>query len=136
MTRKMAELIPCAENKFPDIPDLKFYRSQTDLFYFDATHFLSCNSPDSTLNIENFLHSFAYLIAAIRDACGIDNDDLCLTGAAGEQFLEESLAIPFLAYVDRRFGPYLVERMEELIRFGFSVNDTMAKYFYNTRFDQ
>lgn len=131
----MAELSPCAENKFPDIPDLKFYRSQSDLFYFDATHFLRCASPDGTLNVENFLNAFAYLIAAIRDSCGIDNADLCIQDAAGEKYLEESLAVPFLAYVDRRFGPYLIERIEELLRFGFSVNDTMAKYFYTTRFD-
>lgn len=136
MTIKMAELTPCAENKFPDISDLKFYRSQSDLFYFDATHFLKCASPDHTLNVADFLHAFAYLIAAIRDSCGIDNSDLCIQGSSGEQYLEESLVIPFLAYADRGFGPYLIERMEELLRFGFSVNDTMAKYFYTTRFEQ
>lgn len=128
------KLFPCAENKFPDIADLKFYRTDADLYYFDATRFLKKSPFREKLSIENFREVFSYLIGTLTEASGIDEADLYIRDDLGSEFLEESLALLFLAYVDRSFGPYMIERMEELIRFGFSINDNMAQFFYKTRF--
>ena len=128
------KLFPCTEDKFPDIPDLKFYRTNADLYYFDASHFIQKAPLHEKLSVENFRKVFSYLIGTLTEASGIDEADLYIRDDSGSEFLEESLAIPFLAYVDRSFGPYMIERMEELIRFGFSINDNMAQFFYQTRF--
>lgn len=130
-----AKLFPCEEDKFPDIPDLKFYRTDTDLYYFDATHFMKKAPLQENLSVENFRKVFSYLIGAVIEASGIDDADLYIRDDKGTEFIEESLAMLFLSYVDRWFGPYLIERMEELIRFGFSINDNMAQFFYKTRFE-
>lgn len=129
-----AKLFPCAENKFPDIADLKFYRTDADLYYFDATHFIKKAPFNENLSVENFREVFSYLIGTLTEASGIDEADLYIRDDSGSELLEESLAMLFLAYVDRSFGPYMIERMEELIRFGFSINDNMAQFFYKTRF--
>lgn len=129
-----AKLFPCTEDKFPDIPDLKFYRTDADIYYFDATHFIQKAPLHEKLSVENFRKVFSYLISALTEASGIDEADLYIRDDSGKEFLEESLAMLFLSYVDRWFGPYLIERMEELIRFGFSINDNMAQFFYKTRF--
>lgn len=135
-TMQTVKFYPCTEDKFSDIPDLKFYRTDADLYYFDATGFIKKAPHPENLGVESFLKVFSYLIDAIRETNGIDAGDLYIRDDSGMELLEESLAIPFLAYVDRRFGPYLIERMEELIRFGFSINDNMAQFFYQTRFAQ
>lgn len=128
------KLSPCAESKFPDIADLKFYRTEADLYYFDATHLVGKAPFNEKLSIGNFREVFSYLIDALTEASGITAADLYIRDDSGTEFLEESLAMLFLSYVDRSFGPYMIERMEELIRFGFSINDNMAQFFYHTRF--
>lgn len=128
------KLFPCAEIKFPDIPDMKFYRTEADLYYFDATHFVKKAPRPEKLSIGNFQEVFSYLIDALTEASGIAATDLYIRDESGTEFLEESLALLFVAYVDRSFGPYMIERMEELIRFGFSINDNMAHFFYQSRF--
>lgn len=133
---KTTKMNPCSDDKFIDIPNLKFYRTDADLFYFDATNLLKDCPPQEGLGIEAFFKAFSYLIDAIKERNDLGEDDLHVSDDTGKEYLEECLVIPFLAYVDRRFGPYMVERMEELMRFGFSINDNMAQFFYKTRFDQ
>lgn len=114
---------------------MKFYRTDADLYYFDATHFMKKVPLQENLSVENFRKVFSYLIGAVIEVSGIDDADLYIRDDAGTEFLEESLALLFLSYVDRGFAPYLIERMEELIRFGFSINDNMVQFFYKTRFE-
>lgn len=133
---KTEKLYPCAEDKFPDIPNLKFYRTDRDLFYFDATGFIKQAPNQDKLSIAHFFKAFGYLIDSIILTSGIDRGDLYMKADSDIEYLEECLVIPFLAYVDRGFGPYLIERMEEVLRFGLSINDNMAQFFYKTRFEQ
>lgn len=133
---KTAKLSPCREVKFPDIPDLKFFKTEADLYYFDATGYLKNSKPEDGKNIEHFFTAFAFQIGAIQESNGIGEAALRIHDDAGNEYLEECLALPFMEYVNRWFGPYLIDRMEELIRFGFSVNDNMARFFYEARFEK
>lgn len=133
---KMVKLCPCPVTKFPDIGDLKFFRSDVDLYYFNAGALLQKSEMKIGSGIVDFLDAFGYLIDAIRERNGLDERDLHVHDASGEEYLEECLVMPFLMYVDRGFGPYLFERMEEMMCYGFTVNDTMVKFFYDSRFDQ
>lgn len=132
---KKVKLHPSPDMKFPDIADLKFFRSDADLFYFNAGDFLKESQPNTGLSISGFFQSFQYLIDALRERNGLDSEDLIVSDLDGKEYLEECLALPFLAYSNRIFGVFLIERMEDLLRFGFTINDTMAEYFYQTRFD-
>lgn len=132
---KTVKLTPCNESKFPDIPDLKFYRTEDELYYFDAENYLGRSDPPSGRSIEEFLATFDFQISAIADGNGIPPEDVLVANDSGDKFLEECLFVPFLTYVDPGLGPYLVLRLEELLRFGFTINDNMAQYFYKTRFE-
>lgn len=133
---KKLKLHPSSETKFPDISDLKFFRSEADLYYFNAGDFLQKSEPGVRPCIADFFRSFHFLIEALRNRNGLEEGDLYVSDPSGKEYLEECLVLPFLAYVDMSFGVYMIERTEDLLRFGFSINDTMAKYFYQTRLDQ
>lgn len=131
---KTLRLTPCRENKFPDIPDLRFYRTEGDLFYFDATHCLSKGRTGIGYSIEEFLTRFDHLIDSLCMSNGIAKEELAVQDDSGRLFLEESLAIPFMVYIDPWFGPYIIERMEELVRYGFTISDHFCRFFSQTRF--
>lgn len=132
---KTVRLSPCKNGKFPDIPDLRFYQTEDDLFYFNATHCLGKADPGTEHSISDFLAKFDYLIGTLCQSNKITGEELLVQDAAGAVYLEECLAIPFMAYIDPWFGPYIVERMEELIRFGFTINDNFCRFFHKTRFE-
>lgn len=133
---KKVKLHPADESKLPDIPELKFFCADVDLYYFNAGEFLKKSKSRPGTSIPDFLNSFQFLIQALRETNNLEEADLYVSDITGNEYLEECLTLPFLAYVERSFGPYLFERMEELLRYGFSVNDPMIKFLYQTRFDQ
>lgn len=128
-------LSPCGEGKFPTIPDLKFFRTDNDLFYFDAAGYLKNIQNQQPLNIDDFFSTFDFLTELIVEAHGIDREDLCVVDENGIVYLEECLAIPFLIYTERWFWAYLVARMEDLLMFGVTINDSLARHFYHARFE-
>nr|DAT18211.1 MAG TPA: hypothetical protein [Caudoviricetes sp.] len=131
---KTVKLSPCEENKFPDIPDLKFYRTEGDLFYFDAAQCLSKADPTANVSVEDFLSKFDHLIGSLCENNAIVKDELTVTDDSGAIYLDECLVIPFLAYLDRSFGGYVIERMEELLMYGFTINDSFCRFFHKARF--
>jgi hypothetical protein len=125
----------CSEVKFPDIGDLHFYESEDNFLFFDATHYIGKSEANERLNVDDFFSAFDHLIGALCETSGISRDRLIVNDGMGNVYLEECLAIPFLMYVERWFGPYLFLRMEELLRFGVTLNDNMTRYLYETRFE-
>lgn len=132
---KKLKLSPCPENKFPDIPDMKFYRTDDEQFYFDATHCLTKVDSQAKYGVDDFLVKFDYLIETLCESNSLTKDAMTVTDGSAV-FLEECLAIPFMTYIDRWFGPYIIERIEELVRYGFTISDSYCRFFHATRFEE
>ncbi len=132
---KIPRFTPCSEAKFNDIPDLHFYESEGVFLYFDATHYFERSKMKERFSVEDFFTTFDYLIGSICETSGIGREELCTRDEKGHFYLEECLAIPYLMYVERWFGPYVFLRMEELLRLGVTLNDNMTRYLYESRFD-
>lgn len=132
---KTVKMIPCEENKFQDIPNMRFFRAENGNAYFDATLLLEKNAPKTGKNIEQFHKLFEYQTKTLCDANAVTKDDVWVKDNAGHDYLHECIALPFLTYVDPWFGPYLNDRMEEMIRFGMTISDNMLQYFCKCRFE-
>lgn len=124
----------CDENKFPDIPDLRFYRTEWGQHYFDASHCLSQGIPDREYSVEDFFNKFDFFIESLCESNGITKEELIVRDESGTLYLEECLALLFLAYIDKWFGAYMIERIEELVRYGFTISDKFCRFFSETRF--
>lgn len=131
---KTLQLSPLGENRFPDIEGLKFYEAQGEQLCFDASGYLASLGTENRLSIEDFFVRFAYFVEVLCETLGIAREELSVTDDKGGIYLDECLTIPFLTYTQRWFGPWVFLRAEELLRFGFTVNDAMADYFHATRF--
>jgi hypothetical protein len=123
------------ENKFPVVPNMDFYETDKNSLYFSASDYIANSETKNSLSVEDFFTKFESLIETLCETTGIPRAELRVDDEKGNIFLEECLAIPFLIYAEPSFGPYLYLRMEELLRFGVTINDNVAKYFYESRFE-
>lgn len=134
---KTVRLTPCAESKFPLVEGLRFFHDTVnDLYYFNATEPLSRADAGKGLGVGRFFSLMDCLISPLMELNGLERERLCVRDAKGSVYLEECLVIPFMAYVESWFWPYMVLRMEELLSLGVTLSDDMVRLFYRTRFGQ
>ena len=124
------------EYKFPDIPDMRFFETEEKLLYFNATHCIDKHAPTEQKTVSDFMVKFEYVIQTIQQSANLTDDDVAVQDEAGTVYLEESMALPFLWYLEGWFGPYLIDRAEDMLRYGFTINDNMLRFFYHNRFTQ
>lgn len=134
---KTVRLTPCVESKFPLVEGLRFFHdTDSDLYYFNATEPLLRADAGKGLGVERFFSLRECLITPLMEMNGLSRERLCVRDTEGNVYLEECLVIPFMAYVESWFWPYMVLRMEELLSLGVTLSDDMTRLFYRTRFGQ
>ncbi|MDR2890568.1 MAG: hypothetical protein LBV18_03055 [Alistipes sp.] len=125
------KLSPLGESRFPDIPGLKFYEAEGGLLYFDTSHRLAALGPETGLSVGDFFTRFDFFVGTLCEALAVGQESLAVgDGNSDHVYLDECLIVPFLAYTERWFAPWMFLRVEELLRLGFTVNDDMARYLY------
>ncbi|WP_320889004.1 hypothetical protein [Bacteroides sp.] len=115
----------CTDVKYGEFPDLLFGKSDDDLVYFDATHYILQKGDVRKHNIKSFEIGFMHWRNAVRDAYSIPAEDMFVTDeATGHLLIEESLALLFVVYIDPEFGVYMLERISEMLLRGITLSDT------------
>ncbi len=132
---KKLKLAPCEEGKFPDIPGMDFYGSGEGVLYFDAAKYLAGQNAGEGLSVEDFFSKFDYLVDAFCRVGGITHGEMTVEDGTGVVYLDECLAVPFLMYAEPRLVPYLFQRMEEMLHYGFVIGDSLLRHLHSLRFD-
>lgn len=127
---KRKKIAPCNHLEYQEFKNLKFGKSlEDDLFYFDATTYLEETGKVNKDAIDGFINSASTLLGSLCDYYSIPEQEMVVQESkTGHVLMEESLALPFLAYLDPYFMIYLIEKISELLKTGFSVSDSMIAY--------
>jgi hypothetical protein len=110
--------------RYGEFPYLLFEKSDDGIIYFDATACLS-EKGEPSLSVDDFKTAFAFWIHSSCGAYGISAEDVIVRDErSGRLFIEESLALVFMAYLDPGFAVYMVERISEMLLTGMALSDT------------
>lgn len=125
----------CQEVKYMEFPDLIFGISEDGVTYFDATHYILRKGDIKTHTIKDFDIGFYFWKRAICEAYQLDMNDLVIREEnTGHIFIDESLAMLFIAYIDPGFGVYIMERISEMLLTGIVLSDTSLLMMVRERF--
>lgn len=125
----------CQEVKYMEFPDLIFGISEDGNTYFDATHYILRKGDIKTHTIKDFDTGFYFWKRAIAEAYRLDIYDLVIREeTTGHIFIDESLAMLFIAYIEPDFGVYILERISEMFLTGIVLSDTSLLMMVRERF--
>lgn len=120
-----------------EFPDLLFGTSDDGITYFDATHYMLRKGDIKKHSIRDFDVGFYFWKKAICDAYELDlNDMVVKEETTGHIFIDESLALLFLSFIDTSFAVYVLERISEMLLTGIVLSDTSLLMMVRERFSK
>lgn len=114
--------LQCNEIKFREFPNLLFGKLNDETYYFDATAYIE-KSGRQDKNIDDFKAAFGYFIDAVCDVYSLTYEQIFIT-LHEHVLIDETLALAFIAYIDREFAIYMLERVAEMLIDGVVLSDT------------
>lgn len=121
--------------RFGEFPELLFGTDPNGRTYFDITHFLKTRKMETEYHLPKFSTAFAFWIDLLSKIYGTPREELFVTDPGTKHTMaEESLALPFLVYIDPAFGIYLLESMTQMLLEGFVCSDTYLLMQMRNRF--
>ncbi|MBF0577397.1 hypothetical protein [Dysgonomonas sp. GY617] len=125
----------CQEVKYLEFPDLIFGISEDGNTYFDATHYILCKGNIKIHSIKDFDIGFYFWKKSICDTYQLGMSDLIVKEeTTGHIYIDEALAMLFIAYIDPGFGVYILERISEMLLTGIVLSDTSLLMMVRDRF--
>lgn len=123
--------------KYQEFPELIFGESEEGYQYFNASQYIIKKGDIKRHTVKEFRFAFSIWSDAICKTYDINPDYLIIKDTdTGHVFIEESMALLFIAYIDAYFGVYILERMNELFLSGFTLSDTALLYLTKERFNE
>ena len=130
------EKVPCRTIRYREFPELLFGESpNSGSTYFDATHFIRSRGDERRHNVKEFRIAFHHWITTLTNMYDIEKEALVIRDeTSGHLLIDACLALLFVVYVDPDFGVYILERVSELLKDGFSVSDSWLVMAAGNRF--
>ena len=123
--------------KYQEFPELIFGESEEGYQYFDASRYIIQKGDIKRHTVKEFRFAFSIWSDAICKTYEINPGYLIIEDTnTGHVFIEESMALLFIAYIDPYFGVYILERMNELFLGGFTLSDTALLLLTKERFNE
>lgn len=121
--------------RYAEFPEMLFGKQpEEQISYFNATQYIQKKGDPKRHNISEFQKDYVHWIDAAKQLYEIENQDIFFFNEAGDILIDESLALPFLAYIQPEFGIYLLERMSEMLLNGFVMSDNCLLQTVKQRF--
>lgn len=128
------EMVVCREAKYAMFPKLLFGKAKDGTSFFDATAYISKVNGD--LSVQRFQAKYAAPCMAIARAYGFPYAQGYRLNADGHTIIDERFVFAFLSYVSDDFLSYACERIDEVLSYGFTVEDNYILGAVLTRFDK
>jgi hypothetical protein len=121
---KNEKLSACLDIRYREFPEMLFGASEKGSLYFDAGKYLLKKGDENIHSVEDFKTGFNPWIKAVCEAYNLTMEELFIRDETGSWFLEESLSLLFIAYLDSGFAVYILERISEMLITGIVLSDT------------
>lgn len=132
---KSMKLIPCEDEKYPDMPDLRFYQAENNYRYFDATYYLSKNiNPNYSPSVKDFFEQFRFWVGPVIHGNSLSEEDVCVNGDNGNTYIEEAFSLLFILYVQPWRAMEMLRRLDEMFMYGITIADPLLEFLYQSRF--
>lgn len=113
------------EVKYREFPHVLFGQSGEGIIYFDATVCVGKGKSEGNRSVPDFSEKFGWWIHILSEAYGVPTGKMIVeNGDGGNLLMEESLFLPFIAYLDAAFAVYMLERISEMLVTGIVLSDS------------
>lgn len=125
----------CSEIKYLEFPDLLFGKAEDGLYYFDPFIFIKSKGDIKRHSVLEFERAYYHWLKAVSVVYSIKMEEIIVKDdTTGKVIIEESLALPFVSYIDPYFAIHLLEKMSELLMCGISLSDTYINMHIKAKF--
>ncbi|MDR2915756.1 MAG: hypothetical protein LBV74_13130 [Tannerella sp.] len=111
--------------RYREFPHVLFGQSGDGIIYFDAAACIGKEKNGENHSVPAFSEKFSWWIHILSEAYGVPAGKMIIqNGDEGNLLLEESLFLPFMAYLDAAFAVYMLERISEMLVTGIVLSDS------------
>ncbi|KAA6302852.1 MAG: hypothetical protein EZS26_001022 [Candidatus Ordinivivax streblomastigis] len=121
---KNKKISTCGEVRYREFPEMVFGVSENGSLYFNASKYLLEKGDGKIHSIEGFKTGFNPWIKAVCEGYNLTMEELFMRDETGNWFIEESLSLLFITYLDSGFAIYILERISEMLITGIVLSDT------------